>query len=112
MELNISEDRRTRVIDELPSLLLSEPPLPVFTLRLIHQLIATWPDEFKPILPMSGILEVLITFVEMQSTEQANLTVQKQLLPLIKLVWEKCSFESIAVLLDNELVEVSEIRSQ
>jgi len=106
MEMNIPDERRIRLADELPILLLSEPPLPVFTLRLLYQLLACWPKEFAEILPKSGVLEVLITFVEMQSTEQTNLNVQKQLFPLLCLIWETGSLESTSVLLDNDITEV------
>lgn len=107
MDITIPDERRVRLADELPILILSEPPLPVFTIRLLYQLLACWPSEFADTLPKSGILEVLITLLEMQSTEQINLNVQKQLFPLLCLIWETASIESIAVLLDNDITEVT-----
>lgn len=112
MKMNIPDDRRVRLIDEIPQLLLSEPPLPVFTLRLLYQLLACWSDEFAELLPKSGVLEVLITFVEMQCTEQTNTSVQKQLFPLLRLIWEKVSIESISILLENDFIEVCMSKSK
>ena len=77
------------LIDEIPSLLLNEAPLPVFSLRLFYQLIMASYSDFVELIPKSGIIEVLITFVEMQSTEQSNQMLQRQLYPLLSLIWEK-----------------------
>ena len=87
-------------MDEIPSLLLNEAPLPVFSLRLFYQLILYAYADFANFIPKSGIIEVLITFVEMQSTEQSNQMLQKQLYPLLSLLWEKCHLDSIFLLLE------------
>ena len=68
---------------------LNKAPLPVFSLRLFYQLIMASYDDFVELIPKSGIIEVLITFVEMQSTEQSNQMLQRQLYPLLSLIWEK-----------------------
>lgn len=94
-------------MDEIPSLLLNEAPLPVFSLRLFYQLILYAYADFANFIPKSGIIEVLITFVEMQSTEQSNQMLQKQLYPLLSLLWEKCHLDSIFLLLENDFITVS-----
>ena len=94
-------------MDEIPSLLLNEAPLPVFSLRLFYQLILYAYADFANFIPKSGIIEVLITFVEMQSTEQSNQMLQKQLYPLLSLLWEKCHLDSIFLLLENDFIPVS-----
>ena len=54
--------------------------------------------------PKSGIIEVLITFVEMQSTEQSNQMLQRQLYPLLSLIWEKGDLDTLFLLLENDFV--------
>lgn len=44
-------------VDEIPSLLLNEAPLPVFSLRLFYQLILYNYEEYATFLPKSGIIE-------------------------------------------------------
>ena len=106
LDLNLPEEGRARLVDELPSLLLAEAPLPVFTLRFIYQLLAVWPEEFRPFMPKSGVCEVLITLIEMECTDQATFALQKQLLPLIRILWEIPSLDSVNILLDNDFSEV------
>ena len=106
LDLNLPEEGRARLVDELPSLLLAEAPLPVFTLRFIYQLLAVWPEEFRPLLPKSGVCEVLITLIEIECTDQATFALQKQLLPLIRIIWEIQSLDSVNILLDNDFAEV------
>ena len=107
MKMNIADERKTRLIDELSTFLLSEPPIPVYTIRLLYQFLNCWSDDLKEIFPKSGILEVLITLIEMQNTEQKNFSLQKQLLPLLREIWDKMTFESIHVLLENDFIEVT-----
>ena len=57
-------------------------------------------DDFVELIPKSGIIEVLITFVEMQSTEQSNQMLQRQLYPLLSLIWEK---ELVELFLKSDL---------
>ena len=106
LDLNLPEEGRARLVEELPSLLLAEAPLPVFTLRFIYQLLAVWPEEFRPFMPKSGVCEVLITLIEMECTDQATFALQKQLLPLIRILWEIPSLDSVNILLDNDFSEV------
>ena len=77
-EINLSDEQKISLVDEIPSLLLNEAPLPVFSLRLFYQLILYAYADFANFIPKSGIIEVLITFVEMQSTEQSNQMLQKR----------------------------------
>ena len=106
-EINLSDEQKISLVDEIPSLLLNEAPLPVFSLRLFYQLILYAYADFANFIPKSGIIEVLITFVEMQSTEQSNQMLQKQLYPLLSLLWEKCHLDSIFLLLENDFITVS-----
>ena len=92
------------LVDEIPSLLLNEAPLPVFSLRLFYQLIMASYADYVDLVPKSGIIEVLITFVEMQSTEQSNQMLQRQLYPLLSLIWEKGHLDTIFLLLENDFV--------
>ena len=87
-EINLSDEQKISLVDEIPSLLLNEAPLPVFSLRLFYQLILYAYADFANFIPKSGIIEVLITFVEMQSTEQSNQMLQKQLYPLLSQVFK------------------------
>ena len=59
---------------------------------------------FSELVPKSGIIEVLITFVEMQSTEQSNQMLQRQLYPLLSLIWEKGDLDTLFLLLENDFV--------
>ena len=108
IQISFSEDNKIGLVDEISTLLLNEAPLPVFCLRLFYQLIMYSYDDFAGLIPKSGILEVLITFVEMQSTEQSNLQLQKQLYPLLSLLWEKGDLDTIFILLtpENDFTQV------
>ena len=46
LELILSDDKKMSLVDEIPSLLLNEAPLPVFSLRLFYQLIMASYDQF------------------------------------------------------------------
>ena len=46
LELILSDDKKISLVDEIPSLLLNEAPLPVFSLRLFYQLIMASYDQF------------------------------------------------------------------
>lgn len=102
--LHLSDEKKMALIDEIPSLLLNEAPLPVFSLRLFYQLIMASYEDYVDLVPKSGIIEVLITFVEMQSTEQSNQMLQRQLYPLLSLIWEKGHLDTLFLLLENDFV--------
>ena len=61
-------------------------------------------EDYVDLVPKSGIIEVLITFVEMQSTEQSNQMLQRQLYPLLSLIWEKGHLDTLFLLLENDFV--------
>ena len=46
LELVLTDDKKMSLVDEIPSLLLNEAPLPVFSLRLFYQLIMASHDQF------------------------------------------------------------------
>ena len=46
LELVLTDDKKMSLVDEIPSLLLNEAPLPVFSLRLFYQLIMASYDQF------------------------------------------------------------------